>query len=251
VHLRPLFRFEAILLLAGLCPLLSGCVGVGWAYPTASFIPGVDLGESPHDVRAFRVDVKDDTCRSDTGAPGGEEADRYVMGEITLRFGDRLCPQGKLAVDYGWQSIGPPPAREQNTHYLLLIRLYRSGYRTVEIPAWELASNPRWQAISTLAEQERAVDDLVSTFARDDHAHSKPRKSGETQPGARAEPPPRDSSLFARLAPGSAGKDHRAALLFAASEYELLSGARAGDPDRGVAERAAEKATALRKLADK
>jgi hypothetical protein len=171
------------------------------------------------------------------------------MGEITLRFGDWLCPQGKLAVDYGWQTSSSAFYREQNTRHILLVRLYRSGYKTVEIPAWELASNPNWQVASTLAEQERAVDDLVSTFARDDQAHAKLPGIGDGQAGGRHEAAPRDSSVFARMAPGSESKDHRAALLFAASEYDLLSRARANDPDRAVAERASEKAAALRKLA--
>jgi hypothetical protein len=55
-------RYASTLLLAGLCPLLSGCVG--WAYPTAGFVPGVSLEPAPQEVRAFRVDVKDDTCHA-------------------------------------------------------------------------------------------------------------------------------------------------------------------------------------------
>jgi hypothetical protein len=238
-----------MLLLTGLCPVLSGCMGIGFAYPTASFIPGVSLGSAPQEVRAFRVDVKDDTCRAVPGKPPVAEDDRYEMEEITLRFGQWLCPQAKLAVDYSWQSLGDDPHSEQNTHHLLLIRLYRSGYKTVEIPAWDLASNPDWQPISTLVEQERSVDDLVSTFARDDRARVTQAGTDDARSGKRATPPPRDSSVFARLAPGSASKEHRAALLFAATEYELLSRARDGDPYQAVSERAVEKAAALRKLA--
>jgi hypothetical protein len=224
-------------------------MNVGWAYPTAGFVPGISLDPAPQEVRAFRVDVKDDSSTAAPGTTTPEENDRYVLSEITLRFGDWLCPQGKLAVDYGWLSSNGQPSREQSTHHVLLVRLYRSGYKTVEIPAWELAANPNWHPVSTLAEQEKAVDDLVSTFARDDQARRRVQATSDGTYTKWHGAPPRDSSVFARLAPGSASKDHRAALLFAASEYDLLSRARADDPDRAVAERATEKAAALRKLA--
>jgi hypothetical protein len=244
VRSRLLSRCTGTILVALLCPLLTGCLAVGWAYPTASFVPAVSVGAAAQDVRAFRIDVKDDGPAWD----GDIESDRYVMEEMTARFGDRLCPQGKLAVDYGWEGLSAL-SQGHTTHHTLLVRLYRSGYKTVEIESWELVSEATWIKATTLSARERAIDDLLSTFERDFSAHLRASTEQRKKEGNPNIERPRDRSVFARMAPGSAASGHQAALLFAASEYELLSREATDGTDRGLPGRVAEKAAAIRKLA--
>jgi hypothetical protein len=206
-------------------------------------VPAVPLGPAPQEVRAFRVDVSDDAF----GVMDVEEHDRYVMTEMTARFGDWLCPQGKVAVDYGWEMIGVL-SYGQHTHHTVLVRLYRPGYKTVEVESWQLPPYADWQKAASPADQERAVDDLLSTYERDDLVTWSRRREASSRGEIAA--PPRDPSVFRNLAPGSAGRGHREALLFAAAEYERLAKAAEGDAGRDVRTRSAEKAAALRKLAD-
>jgi hypothetical protein len=252
VYSRLLFRWMSTILAVSLCPLVTGCLGIGWAYPTASFIPSVAVGTAAQDVRAFRIDVKNDTghlqgAGIESNSPS--ENDRYVMSEMTGRFGDRLIPQGKLAVDYGCTGLDSPGANIQQTSHTLLVRLYRSGFKTVEITSWQFDANPVWHEAPTLQAREKAVDDLVSTFVRDAQAHEVPGTKYDTKDGGRGNDSPRDSAVFARMAPGSASSGHRAALLFAASEYELLAHGGTEGADRDFAARVSAKSTALRKLA--
>jgi hypothetical protein len=251
------FIWTMTVLIACLCPIMSGCLSYGWAYPTASFVPAISIAPVPQDVRAFRIDIKDDHSfhwveRNDLFDEG--EDDLYEMSEMTIRFGDRLCPQGKLAVDYGWESSGSassssPFVRGRESNHLLLVRLYRPGYKTVEIQSWQLASNPVWHEAKTLIARERAIDDLVSTFERDARAHAKAFISRGANESAQGPAPPRDSTVFDRMAPGSTSAAHRAALIFAASEYELLEHAALDGVDRDVIARVTRKALDLRKLA--
>jgi hypothetical protein len=244
-------------LIAGICPMLSGCFSHGWAYPTASFVPAVSIAPAPQDVRAFRIDVKDDLYfhsmqRNDLFDEG--EDDLYVMSEMTIRLGDRLCPQAKLAFDYGWDSGASPAAttpfvRGWETNHTILVRLYRPGYKTVEIQSWQLAVNPDWKEAKALVSRERAIDDLVTTFERDARAHAKAFINRATNDSGQRLETPRDSAVFARLAPGSTSASHRAALIFAASEYELLAHAATDGADRDVTARVTQKALDLRKLA--
>jgi hypothetical protein len=240
------FRSVAAAAICGVCPLLCGCFAIGWAYPTAAFVPAISLGTA-QDVRAFRIDVKDDRILHPEHSPGSEklENDYYVISEMTARIGERLYPQAKLAVDYG--QVSSPSVGRETTH-LLLVRLYRPGYKTIEIQPWQLSVNPEWQAATTPAARERAIDDLVSTFARDDSSRAQASNNQTSKRGS-PEIPPRDSTVFARLAPGSESDTHRAAILFAASEYELLSRGDVTEADREFSTRVMAKAVALRKLA--
>jgi hypothetical protein len=227
-HNPVLFAF-----LACACPMLCGCFAMGWAYPTASFTPSICIGPEAQDVRAFRFDVRDDASSYE-----GFEHDRYVMREMNVRFGDRLAPQGKVAIDYGWATISAI-SYGQATHHTLLVRLYRPGYRTIEIESWQLAPDVKWVKTESLVDREKAIDDLLTTFERDFSSHLR----------SHANERPRDSKVFSCLASGSADEQHRAALLFAASEYELLARGDVSDADRNFVARVSEKARTLRKLA--
>jgi hypothetical protein len=67
--------------------------------------------------------------------------------------------------------------------------LYRPGFETIELKPWAPRGEVRWKAAGTLADQCKAVDDLVA---------------GD-------------------LEPGGISTDHQRALKFAANEYRRLA----------------------------
>jgi hypothetical protein len=113
-----------------------------------------------------------------------------------------------------------------------------------------------WTKAEGLAEQEKAVDGLLSTWERDNTGQLSARVSSANAGGERdkqqpeAPVPPRDAPVFRFLASGKASEAHRQALRFAAGEYERLLGlCPPGPPAAGRRQRLADKAKALRDLA--
>jgi hypothetical protein len=99
----------------------------------------------------------------------------------------------------------------------LSVRLYRSGYETVELKAWMFGKDVQWKPVASVADRCKAIDDLMA----------------------------------GNLEPGGVSKEHKTALLFAAGEYkrlvELLSNS---DPQGAVMQQQiAEKAAILAKRA--
>jgi hypothetical protein len=220
----------------GACLLAAGCMPpLGYAYPTVSFVPPVDAGPVPDRVYAFRVDVKD----QDGGIEFPGE-DRYVLHEMYLSNGQRSFPQVKVALDYGWVWACIPLTYSAETRHTVKVRLYRPGWRTAEIQAWQRDGRVEWREAADIATREKALDDLVSTWETESFWTKGQHKAGR----------PEDASLFQRLAPGSASRAHRKALLFAASEYEALL-ARMLEGAEAERDRVARKASALRELAGK
>jgi hypothetical protein len=221
-----------------LLPLLAGCFS-GYAYPTLSFVPPVALGAASDEVHAFRVDVADQRNCLDFG-----DRDRYVLHPMPLRWGDHLTPQLKVAVDYGWVWNCAALVYTGSTRHTLMVRLYRPGYHTVEVHSWQLVGKGRWVPAENLEAQEKAIDDLVSTWGTDFRGWLR-------RPDRDHKEPPRDSYVFNSLASGAAGPGHRHALRFAISEYERLAEQAWMEEQKGeMYRRLTEKASALRKLAD-
>lgn len=214
-----------------ICPCLAGCIG--YAYPSISVTPVVQVGPAPSEVRAFRVDVTD--------GPGAPGSNCTTLSEAPLILGNCLSPQMKLALDYGWMAHFIALSCKRHTAHTIMVRLYRPGWQTVEIGSWGLPGEVDWKEARDLAGRESAVDDLVSTWAHDAEGHM----------GALHEESPTDSKLFRRLAPGSTAPGHRQALLFAASEYDRLAVQVSAAGDETMRTRLAEKARALHDLAAK
>jgi hypothetical protein len=229
----------------GLVPLLAaGCfVPIGYAYPTVSVTPAVDVGKQADEVRVFRIDIADVSgcCEFGWGP------DRYVFHPIHLFENGRGLPQVGMALDYGWIWNCIALIFDKHTSHKVLVRAYRPGFRTVEIKPWQTSGKVLWEEASGLDAQERAVDALISTMDTDPQARGIPRPEATLFPEGR---PAREAFLlpccFRSLAPGSAGSGHREALLFAAAEYERLSGT--AKEDQRV--RLWDKAQSLRGQAD-
>jgi hypothetical protein len=121
----------------------------------------------------------------------------------------------------------------------MLVRLYRPGYQTVEVESWQKTGPVEWVTAPTPDEQERAIDDLVSTW------NTSPARL-QVQLARTEMSPPRDPLVFRYLASGSASVEHQRTLRFAAGEYKRLAEG-ATDPDART--RLDEKARALLHLA--
>jgi hypothetical protein len=157
-------------------------------------------------------------------------------------------PQTQVALDYGWIADCVALTYRSHTHHTVLVRLYRPGWQTVEIKAWDQVGPIAWKEAADLPARERAVDDLLSTWGTDVQAQPPWRTEGHKVPPP--PPRPRDAQVFRNLAPGSTSAWHRQALLFAASEYERLGGAAAPDKaGQELRQRVSEKAKRLRELA--
>src|SRR5262249_43006611 len=124
----------AVSILAGMCGLASGCIPVGYAYPTVAFVPSMRVGAPAEEAHAFRLDVADGQNCIDFAH---REHDRYVLPPLSPGLGDRLWPQGKVAVDYGWIWNCIALSYGGHTHHTLLVRLYRPGFQTIEVRPWQ------------------------------------------------------------------------------------------------------------------
>lgn len=208
-RLRPHLLFAALAGLAGLC--LSGCLG-GYVLPTVALTPGVRVVAGADDIHVIRVDVADDENCDEFA-----DHDRYVLHPVPLTPDGTALPQVNLGLDYGWLWNCVLLGYSAHTHHTLMLRVYRPGWRTVQIPSWQLRGRVKWEKAPDLAAQEKAVDDLVSTWETDFQGYSFRKEK------LKGLPRPADANLFRCLAPGSASRSHQATLLFAASEYDRLA----------------------------
>jgi hypothetical protein len=232
----PLGRLGHVLLTLLALPI-AGCLG--WAYPTTALTAPLRVGSERNEVHAFRVDVARDASVIDFARD-----DSYVLREVRPSAGGWVSPQVKVALDYGWYANFVALSYWQHLHHTLLVRLYRPGYRTVEVRAWEYDTPVEWNEAVTGEDREAAIDDLASTYATDNKAHWRATADG-LPPGTR----PRDPRLFRCLASGEASAAHRQALLFIAEEYARLARELPGGDDDPLRARVTLKARALRERA--
>ncbi len=215
--------------------LAAGCIPIFWAYPTVSYVPGLELRDAAPEVFTVRVDIED--YRPNTIMLGGP-SDRYVLRPVTIAPSGRVGSQAKLSLDHfnGKLVYGILPLVRHKSH-TVCVRLYRPGYDLVEVRSLEWVGPICWRAASDLASRERAVDDLLATHAT----------RGSDQCGSPEE------QLILGLVSGRAVPEHQQVLLFAATEYEKLADFEAGDNQGLVAfqGRLRDKAARLRGLGDR
>jgi hypothetical protein len=224
-----LVRWIALGIGLGLCPLLAGCFGAAW--PSVALTPTLLANADADQVRAFRVDVMDTHATVEF-----HESSVYTLREVPVLAGGWVVPQGKASCDYGWWFGNPALTYWKLKRHTLMVRLYRPGCQTVEVPAWTLPQNVHWSGARDLAGQEKAIDDLVSIGTPDSFE--------ESEEGKRL--------IFRRLAAGSESEEHRQALLFAAAEYQRVAKTAPDDSaSKAIRERMEQKAATLRQLAEK
>ena len=172
------------LLLASPLFFSSGCLCPYWVSPSVSYVPVARAGGTGDSVRAFRVDTRESTpyfpgplhqTHQLAAIPVGTDGD--TAGQLSLS-----CSRGFLAFFVALNYV----TWHQDT---ISVRLYRPGFETVELRPWAATSAVQWKTAANVAEQCKAVDDLVA----------------------------------GSLEPGGIAKDHQKALLFAAEEYRRLA----------------------------
>jgi hypothetical protein len=190
--------------------LMTGCMPLGYAFPTVSYVRPASVGAVRDEVHAFRVDIADDECCFDI-----PEHDRYVLKPLALHSDGSFDAQMKISADYGWFVDCVAVIYGSARHHTVLVRLYRPGYQVLELESWHKEAPLQWTPAPTPLDQEQAIDNLVSTW------NTSPQRL-QNQYAFDGFIPPRDAIIFRYLAPGSASKQHRESLLFAVGEYERL-----------------------------
>jgi hypothetical protein len=172
------------LLLASPLFFASGCLCPYWVSPSVNYVPATRVSERNDSVHAFRVDTRESTPYF----PGplhqthqltaiSIDGSGEVPGQLSVS-----CTRGFLAFFVALNYV----TWHQDT---ISVRLYRPGFETVELRAWAATSAVQWRTAAGVAEQCKAVDDLVA----------------------------------GNLEPGGIAKEHQIALLFAADEYRRLA----------------------------
>jgi hypothetical protein len=194
-------RRISLAVVAFLGPLLAGCipfVPVYYAYPTMAHVPAIPADAPPVEVRAFRVEVADQHNCIDFS---DSEEDRYLLSEVSLSGAGKVPAQTLVAIDHGWIWNGLALSCDGHTRHTVMVRLYRPGWQTVEVPSWQRTGQVRWKPAADAAERERAVDDLLSTWGTDNKGQLWKHPEGEGSSANDQALPPRDATVFRSLAP--------------------------------------------------
>jgi hypothetical protein len=206
--------------------LAAGCV-LPCATPQLCHLPGVEPGAQGADCHVFRYDAS--VHRATAGEYG-----EYKLTELLPGPDGKVPSHTFVSVDHGHWVVGSAPAEDLNGDSSVSrtrLRLYRPGYKLVELEAWDSAAKIRWQAAAEWHDQEKTLDALLSGPA------AKP-------PAVKASRPPLVAQLptFSNDVPAETGP-----LTFAAAEYDRVAKLAPTPED---AARLKEKADALRKAAE-
>jgi hypothetical protein len=222
------------LFLIALLPHCTGCLY--YAYPTLSHTPELAVDNKDGSVQAFRVDI--DRTERKPLAP----ITQYTLTSIPLDSRGLIPSQLELAPATG--VLNPLGVVEGGQHerslYTMAVRLYKPGFRTMEVKAWEKSRELQWFPAPDLLSQEKAIDDLLAVPPTPD------------QPSTRTWWELKDEKLPGLgLQPGSVSSSQRKALEFAATEYQRLACTPiASSPSMQIArERLQQKANWLRHYA--
>lgn len=225
---------------------VTGCMP--YVYPTLSHTPTVAVPNQDLSVHAFRVDIER------TERHPGPASCEYTLSRIAVDERGMIPSQLELAHASGtydpFSLMGR--ATHERTKYSMLIRLYRPGYRTMEVKEWEKSSNLNWVQAKDLTEQERAIDDLVSERVSRDESYLINAAPGLTQRDPSWWELKDQKSALGLRAGLHAPASHRQTLFFAASEYERLamSPAAAQPNAQAIRDRLRAKGAWLRAYAD-
>jgi hypothetical protein len=192
--------------LVALLPHCTGCLY--YAYPTLSHTPELAVDNKDGSAQAFRVDI--DRTERKPLAP----ITQYTLTSIPLDSRGLIPSQLELAPATG--VLNPLGVVEGGQHersvYTIFVRLYKPGFRTMEVKAWEKSRELQWFPAPDLPAQEKAIDDLLAVPATPD------------QPSRGTWWELKDEKLPGLgLQPGSVSSSQRKALEFAATEYQRLA----------------------------
>jgi hypothetical protein len=217
-----------LILAVALVPNLTGCLA--YAFPDIVYTPQQPIDNETGGAHAFRVDI-DMTERKPK--PSTVE---FTLMRIPIDRGGLVPSQLEVAPATGvWDPlhVGNGAEHESN-RYTMTVRLYRPGYETKELKAWDKARTPKWAPARDLLSQEKAVDDLLAVPGGDGKSNWWDQK---------------DKPSFQ---PGTVSKAQRDSLLFVSNQYQDLARSPAAGAANmaAVKERLQQKAIFLQRFAD-
>jgi hypothetical protein len=230
------FVFGRVANLAGTsCFLfLAGCipfVPCYYGYPSVSYVPGIDLGPEKGNARAIRVDVTENKNSIEFA-----QNSVFEFMEVPISEKGSIGRQAQWEFDKGWIWNCVTQTYKGRTSHTLVMRLYRPGYQLIEVDSWKSLDHPVWKEAKTLEDQEKALDDLVSTTG------PRPNPFVPAIPGR---------INLDNLAGGTTSEGHKNVLLYAATEYDRLaqSSLQAEKDADSIKQRMKDKGAKLRILA--
>jgi hypothetical protein len=158
-----------------------GCL-VPYAYPKLDYTEPVKFDCPAGEVHAFRVDIT--RHRIDLPDLFGQRC----LTELPVNHADEVSAQVQPSVTYGYYVFGGAVNFPVETNHEIELKLYRPGYKLVEIGSWQPVDRIDWKPAPDFEAQVEALNGLVGF-----------------------------------VEPGSASPANRSALHFAASEYERLA----------------------------
>lgn len=198
--------FKSVRLIVLGCLLgLAGCL-LPYCARSVNHLPPVDLNCDPHEVHAFCVSITRQNVR--------DEGIKEIWELRQVEAGPGKTPsQSKTSYDFGLYAISPgtAPGFLIDTTHSLCLRLYRPGFKTVELDTVEPQGKVTWEPAKDVLERETALDELFGLTP--------------------VIVPKGDPEVTRTLEPGATSKEHKAALQFGIAEYAALA-ASMGDPIR-------------------
>lgn len=225
-------RRASLFLMSLIASGVAGCVPLFYAYPSISYVPTLNIGPSHDNVYVFRVDAADDESCVDFADPS-----HYRLRQVHVTPAGKIVGQSKVAIDSGFYWNGIVLTYTGRTSHTLRLRLYRAGYDSIDIHSWQGETPLAWKEAPELESQEKAVDALLAPTQGSFIGTLTGKEQGWS---------------FEHLDPGSASREQRHVLLFAAGEFERLAAGMAVTGDLETAcDRCRAKASFLRKLAER
>jgi hypothetical protein len=216
------------------CLAAAGCLQVPFYVPEFTSVPSVQPG-CKEDLHAFRVDatqrmeLKEEPGREHTVR--GENFETFELTKIQPSRGGATPQQVGVNASFGWCYVGLWNYCTSYTSHSVALRLYRPGFETIELKPGQPSSELQWQPATTLAAQEKAVDDLLGV-----------------SPLERINP--KLATQQRRLESGAKSAAHYSALLFAAREYERIARSVSPElPEPEARARLTDKANRLKAIA--
>jgi hypothetical protein len=207
---------KRLVVLLALLPQCTGCLY--YAYPTISTTPDLTVPNPDGSVHAFRVDVEQTT------RPPAHAKREYTLMRIPIDQRGLIPGQLEVAHAAGvWNPLGFGDTKEhERSTYTMLVRFYRPGYQTREVQSWDKARHIDWVEARDLSAQERAVDNLLTLPISSGMVQWTPATGPQTWWDYKEIAATHKEVPFG-LQPGITSPSHRAALVFAATEYDRLA----------------------------
>jgi hypothetical protein len=217
--------------IALVCLVSPGCVQMPFYVPEVTVVPAVTPGGAAAEVHAFRIDVTDRMELKEGPPPNcvvrGENVEDIALTPLPFPAGGSTPRLVAMTWTHGWCYLGFWNYINTCTTHSVAVRLYRSGYETIELKPGQLPQDLRWVEAEDEAAREKAIDDLLGASPLELKAVSAVQQR--------------------RLEPGTKSAAQREVLLFAARAYERLAADEAGETE--ARDRLLEKARRLKLLA--